>query len=196
MPPRGTPLDAVERNLVKQEILFWHHRKWHVHALSVMPTHVHVLATPLEAGRGEWYALSEILHSVKRGSAWRVNRLRGARGPVWAKESYDHFIRHEREWSAAFDYLLANAVGGGYEGDPYEYDGFWCESMEGLHGAEIVANTALLTGAVPRVKEGSSSQRRRRLPHLELPGGTYHIVFSLRGHRVPAPLVPGTRMPL
>ena len=173
-----------------QTILYWSHTKWLVHALTVMPTHVHVLATPLESARGEWYSLSEILHSIERASARSINLARGVQGPVWSTESYDRIIRSEREWSATFDYILHNAMDDGYEGDPYAYDGFWCEGMEappGEHGgppmAEHPADERSTGGVMPRISAGSFVQRRRYLPHWESPGASYHVVFGLRGHR-------------
>jgi REP element-mobilizing transposase RayT len=191
------PLDTAEREIVKRDVLFWHRKKWLVHALVVMPTHVHILATPLEADRGEWYSLSEILHSVKLGSARRVNQFRGTRGPVWCPESYDHIIRNEQEWSGAFDYVLNNSTQGGFEGDPYTYDGFWCESMEGIgHGCSTPicsagsqtcghAQVSPLRHVAPRVAQDSFVQRHRNLPHWERPGASYHLQFALKGHRVP-----------
>ena len=170
--------------------------------MAVMPTHVHVLATPLQAAPGEWYSLSEILHSIKRASARYINVARGQNGPVWSVESYDHIIRDEREWSATFDYLLANAVEEGYTGDPYEYDGFWCESMEGLASESIClpsTNTADApeVGSHPlRVREAAFVQRRRRLPHWESPGASYHVVFGLRSHRVSPPSPAGGSPPI
>jgi REP element-mobilizing transposase RayT len=184
-------LGAKERDVVKRDILFWHRKKWLVHALVVMPTHVHILATPLEADRGEWYSLSEILHSVKLGSARRINQLRGTHGPVWCTESYDHIIRNEREWDATFAYVLKNPVEIGFEGDPYTYGGFWCESMGELAREEPGAAARGAQGAAPRrhvaarPAQDSFVRRYRNLPHWERPGASYHISFALRGHRVP-----------
>jgi putative transposase len=183
-----TPFNATERQIVKQDVLFWHKTKRHVHAVTVMPTHVHVLATPLEAREGEWYSLSEILHSVKRASARHVNRLRGTEGPLWLGESYDHMIRNETEWSAAFDYILGDAPEDGFTDDPYDYDGFWCEGMEGSANEPDVSAGA--EGPGRRIAEGTFARRRRRLPHWETPGACYHVVFSLIGHRPSPPSPP------
>ena len=188
-------LGPTEREIVKRDILFWHRKKWLVQALVVMPTHVHILATPLEAVRGQWHSLSEILHSVKLGSARRVNRLRGTRGPIWCPESYDHIIRHERELSAVFDYLLNNPVKDGFEGDPYAYDGFWYEGMAGLlpevsrppAHAPGETQTPPVRHVALRVPQDTFLQRRRNLPHWERPGASSHIQFAVKGHRVPDP---------
>jgi putative transposase len=187
------PLGIQERSITKATILFWHRKKWFVHALSVMPTHSHILATPMEATPGEWYSLSEILHSVKRGSSLRINRYRASKGSVWWPESYNHIIRNEREWSDTFAYILNNAVADGLAEDPYAYDGFWCESMEGLQpelslprlNDYLKEEIPSKRRVAPRVPQGTFIQRQRNLPHWELPGSSYHIQFSIKGHRVP-----------
>ena len=86
--PYPAPLGPEDRALVKAEILFWRHVRWRVHALTVMPTHVHVLATPLEESPGQWFSLSTIMHSLKMGATRRVNqrrRTRGSRGRTRAR---------------------------------------------------------------------------------------------------------------
>ncbi len=119
----------VERALVKQAILHWHREKWHVHVLTVMPDHVHVLATPLEAAPATWHSLSEIMHSVKRHSARKVNQFRRRRGKLWQAETYDRIVRDEEEFDEKSHYILSNALKRGLTEDAWEYDGFWCESM-------------------------------------------------------------------
>ena len=187
-------LTPEERALVKDAVLFWHRRKWLVHALAVMPTHAHILATPLMAGPGDWYSLSDVLHSVKCTSARRVNQHRGRRGALWERESYDHIIRNERELHGTFDYIAGNAGREVKSGDGYAYVGFWCEGMEAVGGrlpspsaSEPGADSARATcrprGRPRRLPEGKLVQRKRNLPHWEQAGSTYHIVLRLKEHR-------------
>ena len=122
-------LSVEERAVVKHSILFWHQKRWHVHVLSVMPDHAHVLASPLQSAPTEWYSLSAILHSVKRHSARRINHARGRLGKLWQSESYDRIVRDEAEFDEKSRYVLANALRRGLAEDPWKYDGFWCESM-------------------------------------------------------------------
>jgi len=120
------PLAPEERRIVKNEILFWHTRKWAVDALTVLPDHVHILARPLQKSPGVWFSLAEILHSVKRRSAWEINRLRGRRGPLWQSERMDRIARDEAEFDEKAAYILDNARRRGLVEDPWEYDAFWC----------------------------------------------------------------------
>lgn len=138
-PPRRTSgtgsqpvsrLTAEERGIVRAETLFWHGKRWTVHMLTVMPDHAHILATPLERARGEWFSLSEILHSVKYGSALKINRLRGRRGALWLSESFDRIVRNEGEFDQKATYILSNASVAGLVLDGWKWDGLWCEGVE------------------------------------------------------------------
>jgi hypothetical protein len=123
-------LTASERQIVKDDILFWHGKRWAVHMLTVMPGHVHILATPLDKARGEWFPLAEILHSVKYGSALKINRVRGRRGALWLSESFDRIVRDEGEFDQKATYILGNAPVAGLVLDGWKWDGLWCEGME------------------------------------------------------------------
>jgi len=137
--PGGTSFQPVlapkERQVVRECILHWHGVKWHVHALTVMPDHVHVLAMPLEESREQWHSLSGILHSIKRQSARAINRLQSRQGPLWQDESFDRIVRDEKEFDEKASYILGNAVKAGLVEDGWVYDGFWCEGMQGMPSA-------------------------------------------------------------
>lgn len=167
------PLTVDERALVKAEIPFWHHKKWLVHAATVMPEHVHVLATPLEARRWEWYSLPEILHSVKRRSARCINTGRGRRGSFWQEERYDRISRGQEEFEEKLDYILHNAARRG-----------WCESMEGIvrPGERPSFQVKGERHVGERVPRDTLVQRRRDLPHWDLGGSTYFISFNEVGY--------------
>jgi putative transposase len=131
-PPGGwpAPLTVAERAVVRDEILYWHGSRWHVHMLTVMPDHVHILATPLEVTKGHWYSLTTIVHSLKVGTARKVNRLRGRQGRLWQSERLDRIVASQAEFEQKSDYILDNATRAGLTQDALSYDGFWCESMD------------------------------------------------------------------
>lgn len=103
-------LNMGERAGVKHAILHWHHKKWRVHVLTVMPDHAHVLASPLQSAPTEWYSLSAILHSVKWHSARQINLVRERRGKLWQAETYDRIVRDEAEFDEKSQYILVNAL--------------------------------------------------------------------------------------
>jgi REP element-mobilizing transposase RayT len=182
------PLSPEERQIVKADILFWHERRWRVHALTVMPDQVHVLATPLEMPPGRWHSLSDMLHSVKRGSALKINRLRGTRGPLWQSESFDPIIRNEQEFQEKAAYILSNAVKTRLVADGWRYDGFWCEGMSYGRAGSKPAQACVSTPVGPDTPgprgrgippDALIIKRRRKLPHWQLAGSTYLATFRL-----------------
>jgi hypothetical protein len=69
-------------------------RFYEVHAWVVMPKHVHLLILPQ-------VSLPQITHWIKGRTARESNLLLGRAGePFWQHESYDHWVRNERETPA------------------------------------------------------------------------------------------------
>jgi REP element-mobilizing transposase RayT len=124
-------LSAQERAVVKRAILFWHKRRWTVSALTVMPNHVHVLATPLEQAPGRWFSRPKLVQSVKRHSAKQINVARRSKGSLRQAEGFDRIVRDQAESEEKARYILHNAVKAGLVDDGWEWDGFWWEGLEG-----------------------------------------------------------------
>ena len=77
---------------------------YQLHAFVVMPNHVHVLLTPR-------LPPSRLLQSLKGFTAREANRILGRTGePFWQRESYDHWVRNEREWHRIKAYIENNPV--------------------------------------------------------------------------------------
>jgi REP element-mobilizing transposase RayT len=78
-----------------------------LHAFVVMPNHVHLLATPA-------VALPKLTKSLKGITAKRANTMLALTGsPFWQEESYDHLVRHEREFNRIRNYIEGNPVRAG-----------------------------------------------------------------------------------
>src|ERR1019366_3760912 len=78
-----------------------------LHAFVVMPNHVHLLATPA-------VALPKLTKSLKGITAKRANAMLALTGsPFWQEESYDHLVRHEREFEKIRHYIEENPVRAG-----------------------------------------------------------------------------------
>lgn len=122
---RYAVLDSHERDIVKRAVLFWHQTKWDVHILTIMPDHVHILATPRNAESGEPHGLPDILQSVKGYSARAINQRRERKGKFWQTESFDRIVRDQAEYDEKANYILNNAVKDGLVQDGWQYDGFW-----------------------------------------------------------------------
>jgi REP element-mobilizing transposase RayT len=75
-----------------------------LHAFVVMPNHVHLLATPT-------VPLPKLTKSLKGITGKRANAMLALTGkPFWQEESYDHMVRHEREFEKIRNYIEENPV--------------------------------------------------------------------------------------
>src|SRR6266436_5468211 len=75
-----------------------------VHAFVIMPNHVHLLMTPKQP-------LRRIMNGIKGSTANAANTILGRRGkPFWQDESFDHWVRTEKEFGSIFRYIERNPV--------------------------------------------------------------------------------------
>jgi REP element-mobilizing transposase RayT len=98
---------------------------FHLHALTVMPNHVHLafslgeglLDRPRNNSQRDFEQLphpaSRILGSIKKFSARKANQVLGRHGPFWQDESYDRLVRDVREFRNVLWYIIQNPVRAG-----------------------------------------------------------------------------------
>ena len=88
---------------------------YELYAWAVMPNHVHLLILP-------HVALSQITHWIKGRTARAANLLLGRTGePFWQDESYDHWVRNEREFHRIVAYIEDNPVSAGLAATPEDW---------------------------------------------------------------------------
>jgi putative transposase len=86
-----------------------------LNAFVVMPNQVHLLATPA-------ISLPKLTKSLKGITAKRANQMLALTGnPFWQEESYDHLVRHEREFEKVRNYIESNPVRAGLVREASEY---------------------------------------------------------------------------
>jgi REP element-mobilizing transposase RayT len=86
-----------------------------LHAFVVMPNHVHLLAAPA-------VALPKLTKSLKGITAKRANVMLSLTGSAfWQEESYDHLVRHKREFEGIQNYIEENPVRAGLVKEAREY---------------------------------------------------------------------------
>jgi REP element-mobilizing transposase RayT len=98
-----------------------------LHAVVVMPDHVHLLLTPLRDEKGWPFPLVDILQCLKSATAHRINRMSGISGPVWEEESFDHVLRSEESLKSKCEYIRQNPVKAGLVLKPEDYHWLWME---------------------------------------------------------------------
>lgn len=77
---------------------------YRMHAYVVMPNHVHLLMETLD----EW-RMQDLMRSIKGYSARVINAMLGTAGQVWARESYDRYIRDEQHFYRVIRYIQHNS---------------------------------------------------------------------------------------
>jgi putative transposase len=99
------PLPDSARDIVLRHCQHDQGTKAVIHAVVVMPDHVHLLLTPLRDLEGNVYSLVGILQAIKSASAHHLNRVLGRSGPVWQEESFDHVLRGEESFEEKLEYI-------------------------------------------------------------------------------------------
>lgn len=98
--------------------------KYDLITYSIMPNHVHVLIDTMiqlvdEQGLimneiPEGYTqLKDIMKLIKGNTAYKSNKALGRQGKFWQKDSFDRYIRDEKELEATINYILQNPVKAG-----------------------------------------------------------------------------------
>ena len=90
-------------DLVRATILHDHGCKYVVHAIGIMPNHVHALIQPLADCR-----LMKLVDQWKRITARRINRLLGRHGQVWREDHYNRIVRDREEYRNQLNYVRGN----------------------------------------------------------------------------------------
>jgi putative transposase len=117
----GKVLNPEERTFTLKAIRHWHGTKWQLYSAVVMPDHVHALAQPLSQPSGGTFNLAEIIHSIKRFSALKINRGRGVQGSLWQDERFDRIVRDEAEFLEKWQYIRNNPVKAALAAEPEDY---------------------------------------------------------------------------
>jgi REP element-mobilizing transposase RayT len=107
--PRQGPLWLKQANIarlvveaiLREEDDLQHYK---LHSYSVMPNHVHLLATPRLQVR-------KITRAIKGVTARQANEILGRIGrPFWQDESFDHWVRSEGQFWRVKEYIERNPV--------------------------------------------------------------------------------------
>lgn len=102
--------DPALAAIVQNALLHFHDERYHLHAWSVMPNHVHAVVQP-----NDEYDLSNITHSWKSYTSHTVNQLLHRTGALWHKESFDRILRNHDEYLRTIEYVINNPVAAGLE---------------------------------------------------------------------------------
>lgn len=102
--------------LVENALLYFDGERYRTIAWVVMPNHVHALIEMIEG-----HPLRSIVHSWKSYTANKANQLLGRGGRFWFPEYFDRYIRDERHFANAVQYIHMNPVKAGLVEDPEDW---------------------------------------------------------------------------
>ncbi|MFQ5411900.1 MAG: transposase, partial [Phycisphaerae bacterium] len=161
-------LSENERSLVLAACRYWDSKRITLHAVVVMPDHVHMLCTPLEKTKDEWWSIADLMHSIKGFTAKEINRLRGAQGSLWQREYYDRIIRSDDDYQEKWNYVVRNPQRSGL-GE--EYPWVWIEEND-----ETSTSSPLVGGVSASRRSMDQSVSHRRDADAPRGGGPDDII--------------------
>jgi putative DNA methylase len=91
--------------IVELALLHFDGERYRLQAWTIMPNHVHAIATPLAS-----WTLDKIAHSWKSLTATKANALLERHGAFWAREYFDRAIRDDVHYANAVSYVAMNPV--------------------------------------------------------------------------------------
>jgi RecG-like helicase/REP element-mobilizing transposase RayT len=132
---RRRSLSPQARNIVLNAWRHFHNTRYDLFAVCVMPDHVHALFQPWPKNGASheettFWSLTELMRSLKSFTAREINRTEGKRGPVWEKETFDRYIRSDRDLPEKFHYILRNPWDAGVAKQNEDYPWTWTPEVE------------------------------------------------------------------
>ena len=99
------------QRIIIEALAFWEGTKLESYAYCIMSNHVHWVFKVFEKDNNDQpIYLQDILHSVKRFTANKINKSEKRTGNLWQKESFDTTIRDDKHLSNAINYTINNPV--------------------------------------------------------------------------------------
>ena len=113
----------------------FHNTRYELFAVCVMPDHVHALFQPwpkneTQAEETRFWSLTELMRSLKSFAAREINRAEGKAGAVWEKETFDRYVRSDRDLAEKFHYILRNPWDAGAAKQNENYPWIWTPEDE------------------------------------------------------------------
>jgi RecG-like helicase/REP element-mobilizing transposase RayT len=151
-------LSPQTRTIILNAWRHFHNARYELFAICIMPDHVHALFQPWpknEASREEskFWSLAELMRSLKSFTARDINRAEEKVGPVWEKETFDRYIRSDRDLAEKFHYILRNPWDAGVAGQNEDYPWIWTaddEMRASRSSSPQNAATSTLQACAPR----------------------------------------------
>ncbi|MDQ6624336.1 MAG: DEAD/DEAH box helicase, partial [Verrucomicrobiota bacterium] len=178
-------LSAASRTVVLEAWRHFHNSRYELFALCVMPDHVHALLQPWpkdEESEKKFWSLPELMRSLKSFTAREINLLEGSNGALWEKETFDRYIRSDRDLAEKFEYITRNPWEAGIVESTEYYPWVWTfEDAARVSESSLPQNaaTSTLQACAPQKSERGGAWSRGRgddAPHIVI--GTHALLYD------------------
>ena len=121
--------DPVIANLIQDALLYFDEERYKLNCWTVMPNHVHFIATPIEQ-----FSLTRIMHSLKSFTANEANKVLHRHGTFWMPDYFDRYIRDEEHFAAAVAYVENNPVKAALceKASDWKFGSAWFRAQSGI----------------------------------------------------------------
>lgn len=110
--------------ICKETIHYPDNKEYKLICYTIMSNHVHLVIELLPGNKG----ISKIMQSIKGISAIHANRILKRTGAFWQDESFDRWIRNDKELYFIIKYILMNPVEAGFVSNWKDYPNTYCKS--------------------------------------------------------------------
>jgi putative transposase len=131
---RRSVLSDAARDMVLGTCIRGDGSRYELHAIVVMPDHVHLALTPNCDNNG-MISIPEIMREIKSISSHRINQKTGHVGRVWQEESFDRAMRTAEDLELKIDYMINNPFRAGLVRSPDLYPWLWVQDSGCVAGA-------------------------------------------------------------
>jgi RecG-like helicase/REP element-mobilizing transposase RayT len=170
-------LGAKARTIVLDAWRHLHNKRYELFALCVMPDHVHALFQPWpkEDDEEAFWSLTELMRSLKSFSARQINKIAGKTGAVWEKETFDRYIRSDRDLAEKFSYIVRNPWTAGLVSSAEGYSWIWTPEDE-LDVGKSLSRQNTATSTLQACAPQNVEQLHRDVPHIIV--GTHALLYE------------------
>ncbi|MCL2878038.1 MAG: transposase [Acidobacteria bacterium] len=123
--------------IVKKNMLFFDGERYRLLEWCIMPNHVHVLIQPVNG-----WLLADIVHSWKSFTGHAAKEIFNLTRPFWKREYHDRFIRDEKHFENARNYIRQNPVTARLVRNAEDWP--WSSAQFSLHAGEPPAGPVYL----------------------------------------------------
>jgi|ERR1051326_7964958 len=161
-------LSPSARTIVLNAWRHFHNVRYELFAACIMPDHVHALFQPWPKNtapneKTAFWSLSELMHSLKSFTARQTNRAEGKTGTLWERESFDRYIRSDRDLQEKFEYVCRNPWDSGVARQNEDYPWVWTQDDE----VRTSKSSSRQNAATSTLQACAPQHTRRRVGHRE-----------------------------